>query len=127
LASCLICACKNNEVVPISLTGKWRLLSQEVIQNGEKKWQDVPSSDSIFLFFNKYGEVINSDGYLEQCGPTSLKINGSIHKIKFHSEPAKDSFAIFCAECPIWNIELQHTEMVLDRCSPNNRKKFIKE
>ncbi|MCF0059846.1 hypothetical protein LXL81_29055 [Dyadobacter sp. CY356] len=125
-ASCLIFACKNNEVVPNSLTGKWRLISKEVSQNDTIKWQNLPSTDSVFLFFSKYGEVVNSTGFLTQCGPASLKINGIMHRIKFHSEPANDPFAVLCAECLTWNIELQETEMILYRCSPN-RMKFTRE
>lgn len=127
LAFGLILACKDKEVVPDSLTGKWRLVSQEVSLNGTTQWQNSPSTDSIFLHFSRYGEVINSAGLLMQCGPTSLKINGNTHKIRFHSEPANDPFLVICAECPTWNIELQETEMILFKCSPNNRMKFSKE
>ena len=129
LILCLAISCKKSKLstVPDGLTGKWRLVSREITQNGTTKWQNPAPTDSRFLYFSKYGEAVNSSGYLIACGPTSLEINGSIHKIEFHSDQEKSPFFILCADCSIWNIDLEQNELVLNKCAPQSRTKYKKE
>ncbi|WP_348073310.1 hypothetical protein [Dyadobacter sp.] len=121
-------ACKSKELskVPDDLVGKWKMTSQQVTKDGIVEWQDVPEKDSIYMFFSRYGEYVTSNGLVLPCGPSSLRINGSFHKIEFHSEPFISIILGLCAECPTWDLELDETRLILQRCSPNSKMLFVK-
>jgi hypothetical protein len=129
LFCCSIVSCKKDELseVPNDLVGRWKLASTEVVKNGTTEWEARPASDSIFLYFSRYGESVNSKGELAPCGPTALRINGKVHKIKFHSPQSDEMYLSLCADCPTWNISLQGGELILNRCeSQAGRMRFTR-
>lgn len=121
-------ACKLKEVttVPDELIGKWKMTSRQIDKNGTVEWQDVPETDSIYMYFSRYGEYVDSEGFLLPCGPTSLKINGSFHEINFHSERSNSFYLVLCAECLNWNLELKQTHLLIEKCSSNSKMMFVK-
>jgi hypothetical protein len=125
--TCLL-ACKKDEieVAPQGLVGKWKLVSTEHLQGGKIVTQDK-SADSIYIYFSKYGEVVNSEGKRRFCGPSYLRINGDHFTIQLKSEQAIEPFLSICADCPTWNVDLQPNEMTLSICSPENKSKYVRE
>jgi hypothetical protein len=123
-----VCACKPKDLTKVhgDLVGKWKIKSQQVTKNGIVEWEEVPEKDSIYIYFSRYGEYVTSDGLVLPCGPSSLRINGSLHKIEFHSKPFISIILGLCAECPTWDLELEKTRLVLQRCSPNSKMLFVK-
>lgn len=124
----LIHACKTNDVttVPDELIGKWRMTSRQINQNGTVEWEDVAVKDSIYIFFSRYGEYVDSEGYLLPCGPTSLNINSNFYKINLRSELSNNFYLSLCADCPTWDLELKQANLVIDRCSSDFKMTYVK-
>jgi hypothetical protein len=124
-----VIACKQDELsnVPGELIGKWRPTSMQVTENGATLWQDTQSENYPFLYFSRYGEPVDSKGLLLHCGPTALNINGRPLKIEFHADPPSNVPIPMCIECLTWNLDLQQTNLVIEKCSSDGKMRFVKE
>lgn len=128
ILSWILLSCKKDDgIAPAGLAGRWRMISRQVSENGVVQWKQIPASDSAYAYFSKYGEYVNSQGLILPCGPTALRINGKVHEIELHSAPLVTIYLGLCADCPTWNLELRPNELVIEKCSPNAKAKFIRE
>lgn len=124
----VLLSCKKDAgIMPAELAGRWRMISRQVSENGIVEWKQIPESDTLYVFFSEYGEYVNSQGLLLPCGPAALKINGEVREIDFHSAPLITPYLGLCADCPTWDLELQSTQLIIQKCSPDAKVKLIRE
>jgi len=120
-------AVQADSAIPNSDT-KWLLTETEQNVNGKKVWTAVNTLQPEYIIFRYDGVILNGDGKASCCSPKSLLINNKTFEIKPQSEISYnvDCAAVFCAPCPVWDVEMNGSEMIIAQCQ-NPRNKYIRQ
>ena len=121
-------SCKEKNIpAPIlkPLVGKWRLVANEYLENGQKIWRNA-GKQSYIISFRFDGVILQEDGLPVCCGPISLSINGENYRISPQENlPVNPTcFLVDCVGCDVWDIALTDDSFILDVCKIGARSKF---
>ncbi|GAB3167819.1 hypothetical protein [Telluribacter humicola] len=90
------------------LVGTWRVAAYEKTVNDEMEWVELPIENTYKLQFREDGVVLDEAGLPICCGPSALRINGTLFQIKpATSLPDNPTCQLVnCAICEVWDITL---------------------
>ena len=126
------CAENNDAERPVAALptsdSKWLLTETEQLVNGKKVWVAVSTLQPEFLVFRYDGMILNGDGKASCCYPKNLLINNTSYEVKPQSAVSytSDCSSVICAPCPIWDIEMKGSEMIIAQCQ-NPRNKYVRQ
>ncbi len=107
----LMVGCAKGDVSPEvvkPLVGTWRVAAYEQTVNDKKEWVELPVENAYKLQFREDGVVLDVAGLPICCGPSALRINGTLLQIRPATALPENPTCqlVNCAVCEVWDIEL---------------------
>ncbi len=123
------CKKSSNNLEPNAvsiLAGKWQLIAEEGNQNGNLTWINIPSSDSVYIYFRDDGIQVDKNGCVPCCPANTVILNGKKFDLvsKYPLLSCGPCRTDLCSSCDQVNIEIDENQLVYESCGNSIRHKF---